>query len=88
MIVRMFAIFDSKAEAFLQPFFASTKAVALRNFASAVTQEDSTFHKHAEDYQLFEIALFDDHSGEVKGLEAKLALAYATEFLVNGKRVE
>lgn len=58
-IQKAFSIFDSKAEAYLQPFFAPTAGVALRNFEAAANDVNHDFNKYAGDYTLFEIGTFD-----------------------------
>lgn len=62
---RVFSIFDSKAEAFLQPFFATTKGVAIRQFSGAVNQDGHELNKFTLDYQLFELGEFDEHTGKL-----------------------
>lgn len=59
----LFTVYDSKAEGYLQPFFAMTEAVALRMFSTAVGDPDHDFHRHAEDYTLFCIGEFDQAEG-------------------------
>lgn len=65
MKVSIFSIYDSKAEAYLQPFFAPTVGIALRRFQAAAQDVTTDFHKFAGDYTLFQIGMFDDHNGEV-----------------------
>ena len=60
----MFSIYDSKAEAYVQPFFASNTKVAIRMFESAVHDEGSDFHRHAEDYTMFRIGVFSQATGD------------------------
>lgn len=63
MLLRCFAVWDVKAEAFMRPFFAVTAGSAIRGFSDAVNAPDSEIAKHPEDYTLFEVGTFDDHSG-------------------------
>lgn len=77
----VFAIFDSKAEAYMQPWFAPTKGVALRNFAQAANDTSSDFHRFAADYTLFEIGTWDQHTGDLVAHDAKLNLGTALEFV-------
>jgi len=59
----LFTVFDSKAEGYLQPFFAVTEAVALRMFMTAVEDPQHDFHRFAEDYTMFRIGEFDQAEG-------------------------
>ena len=55
--MNIYTIYDSKAEAYLTPFFTDTDATAVRIFTSAATDEQHHFHKYAEDYTLFAIGV-------------------------------
>lgn len=79
--MRIFEIYDSKAEAFLKPFFSMTRMTALRSFEQAVRDESSDFHKFASDYTLFEIGEWSEQDGDLVPLKAKVALGCAIEFL-------
>lgn len=65
MILKTFSIYDSKAEAFLSPFFSHTAGLALRNFEEAANTEGHAFKKHPGDYSLFELGEFDDVTGQI-----------------------
>lgn len=63
MKLRAYAVYDSKAEAYLRPFFAGTRGQAVRSFSDAINDPLHEMAKHAEDYTLFEIGAFDDEKG-------------------------
>jgi hypothetical protein len=79
MIHYMYAVRDSKAEAFLPPFILPRSSMAIRTFASCVNSADHQFAAYPEDYGLFRLANFDDETGlivaeptpvlEISGLE-------------------
>lgn len=58
----IFTIFDSKAQAYLQPFFSANAETAQREFTTAVNGEGQ-FNKFAEDYSMFQLGTFDQESG-------------------------
>lgn len=60
MKLKAFSIFDSKAEAYIQPFFHRATGEAIRAFETACSKPDHAFHIHAADYTLFEIGTFDE----------------------------
>ncbi|AXL15501.1 nonstructural protein [Microviridae sp.] len=68
--MKVFAVFDSAANAYLTPFFFDTVPLALRAFTSAVNDEGHQFHRHADDYTLFEIGMWDELTGELGTLSA------------------
>ena len=69
MIKQIFAIRDSKAEAFHQPFYAQTKGAAIRAISDYANEPNSPLGKHPEDYMLFHIGAYHEGSGEIRGLE-------------------
>ncbi len=81
MLFKIFSVFDSKAEAFLQPFFSVNRAVALRSFAQACQDSQSDFHRFAGDYTLFEIGEWSAADGILVQYEAKLNLGLASQYL-------
>ena len=60
MKMKIFGIYDSKAEAYLQPFFMKTKGEAIRGVTALVHDPNHNFNKHAADFTLFELGGFDD----------------------------
>jgi len=60
-----FSVFDRKVEAFLPIFFARSKGEALRSLGDAVSDPNHQFAKHASDYILYQVCIFDDQSGLV-----------------------
>jgi len=73
--MKVCAIYDAKAEAWLTPLFFQAVGQALRSFGDAVNQSDSEFGKHAEDYTLFLLGDFDSQSGLLQVQAAPVALA-------------
>lgn len=66
MILKVFAIYDKAAEAYMQPIFAQTPGLALRIFQNAVNDPNSVINKHPQDFWMDVVAEFDDKSGEFK----------------------
>ena len=81
MKLKIFSVFDSKAEAFLPPFFAGTKGQAIRSFSDAVQDSGHAFSKHCSDYTLFELGLFDDSDANIIMLPTPVSLGIAIEFI-------
>lgn len=68
MIVKVFAIHDVKAEAYMSPFFMPAVGLALRAFKDLVGDEKSQISKHPSDYTLYLVGEFDDGSGVLSGV--------------------
>lgn len=60
MIMEIFSVFDSKAAAFMKPFFAHNTAMAERAFSDEAATPGSPVAKHPEDYTLYHVGSFDD----------------------------
>lgn len=81
MLLNAFTVYDSKAEAYLPPFFLTTTALAIRSFETAANDQSHDFHKYAADYTLFKIGNYDDHTGKLESLEGFENLGSALTFV-------
>lgn len=63
MKLSIFSIFDSKADAYINPFFLPNQALAMRAFADCVNSESHQFGMNPHDYTLFLVGSFDSDSG-------------------------
>jgi len=68
MTLKVFAVRDMKAMAFLQPFFSPSIGSAMRAFGDAVNDKSCPFNKHPADYVLYEIGTYDDSTAEMVSL--------------------
>ena len=51
--MKIYTVYDSKAEAYLTPFFLKTDALAMREIETAVNTADHQFNKYPGDYTLY-----------------------------------
>lgn len=79
MILSIFSVLDTKTSAYMQPFFAVTPGAAIRSFSDALLDPDTMLAKHPEDFHLFQIGEFDDHTGAITGHEPQ-ALGNAAQY--------
>lgn len=79
-MLRIFSVYDSKAEAFIAPFYTTTVGLALRSFESAIRDEGHLFHIHAGDYTLFELGEFDETKGTFGIHKAAINLGLASTY--------
>lgn len=79
MKLQIFAIYDSKAMAYLPPFFLPNNKMAERSFGEAANSETHQFGKHPADYTLFHIGEFDDATATIISAETKIGLGTALE---------
>lgn len=85
MILKIFTVYDSKAEAFLPPFFQATKAMAQRVFETVANDPKHQFGAHPADYTLFEIGEFNDESAEIVPHKTPKNIGLAIEFVTTAK---
>lgn len=81
MRLKVFSVFDSKAAAYLPPFFQATAGMAARVFQDACHDEKHQFNRHAGDYTLFQIGEYDDETGKLVALDKFINLGMASEVL-------
>lgn len=79
-MLKVFCVFDSKAEAYLQPFFSTNRATAIRSFAQAAADPQTAFSQNGADYTLFEMGEWDPFKGTLVCYDAKVSLGTALEF--------
>jgi len=56
----IFTVYDSKAKAYLTPFFMHEDGMAERVFSDCINDTAHQFGKHPEDYTLFKIGSWSD----------------------------
>lgn len=65
MMVNVYSIKDTKAGAFLQPWFAANHAVAFRNCERSAKTPNTPFNEYPADFILVMIGHFDDDRGMI-----------------------
>lgn len=80
MLVKIFALYDCKAEAYLAPQYFPTKGIAIRAFTELSNDGESNVSKHAEDYTLFEVGEFDDSNCGFNIYSTPVSVGKAIEF--------
>lgn len=81
MLHKMFSIYDTKVEAYLQPIFLPTIAAAIRAVTDTVNDPNHHFNKHPEDYVLFDLGQFSDTDCTFQHHDAPKSLGVLIEFL-------
>lgn len=80
MKLKMFSIYDAKAEAYMRPFFAPTNAAAIRSITDAANDNTHPIGQHPEDYSLFVIAEFDESNAKLE-VTSPMILGVCHEFV-------
>ena len=88
MIHGVYTIYDSKAELYLQPFYCQAKGQAIRMFEDTCNDPEHQFYKHAEDFTLFQLGVYDDQNAEMQMLKTPCPIGKAIEFKKHGKPQE
>mgnify|MGYP000547887757 CR=1 FL=1 len=78
--MKAYSIYDSKAEAFNQPFFAEKDGLAIRIFTDHVNNPESIWGKYPHDFTLFHVGHFDSESGSLEPEKTPRNLGMAIEF--------
>ncbi len=80
MKLEIFCVFDSKAQAFLPPFFLPMIGQATRIFQNCANDKSHQFGANPADYTLFHMGEFDDDSGKLVPKATPENLGIAQEF--------
>lgn len=83
MKLKIISVYDSKAEAYGQPFYVKATGEAIRSFSDEAnsTDKNSAIGQHPEDYTLFELGTVDLFTGEFDTYEFKRALGCGIDFV-------
>ena len=76
--MKMFSIFDVKADVYQQLFVMHTRAQAIRAFSDLANDKFTDVGKHPEDFKLVCVGTFDVSTGEVVP-EPQENLGFASE---------
>lgn len=79
MRVKIFTVYDCKAEAYMDPFASQSAGTAIRMFERMCNDEKSVFCRNAEDFTLFECGEFDTQKGEIFPHKTAISLVRAIE---------
>jgi len=80
MISHMFAIYDTKAGYYKNPFMLRSKGEAIRGFTDLANDLNTEIGRHPEDFCLFVLGEFDSDKGEFKNRIAPESLGLALDY--------
>lgn len=80
MKLKVFSIFDEKAQVYSNPFFMPHVGQASRSFGDLVSDTSTQVCKHPEDFKLYQLAEYDDVSGHFDSLKVPLFICNASDF--------
>lgn len=80
-LLKMFTVYDSKAEAYLAPFCFKSKGEAIRAFTETVNDGKSTFSKYPADFTLFELGDYHEESAQFGLHPTPVSVGVALEFV-------
>lgn len=86
MIQKIYSIYDTKAQAFLPPFFMPNDDMAIRAVMDCLADPNHNFAAHPEDYGLVALGEFDDQLGDVSGGKIHLAELGQLSMAVKSKK--
>lgn len=78
---KIFAIYDSKAGAYLPPWTSTNAATAARRFEASLESKESDFARFPADYTLFQIGSWDEEFGVMEMDQAPTNLGTALSYI-------
>lgn len=81
MVLKIFAVYDSKAASYLLPFYASNLPVGQRHFARGVADPTMDIGQFPEDFSLWELGTFDTNTAVIVPLPQPVNHGLGTLYL-------
>lgn len=81
MLLQVFAVYDSKVEAYMSPFFMQSRGQAIRAFCDTAEDSNSQIGKHPADFTLFHLGEYDDSNASFSLASTPISLGVALELL-------
>lgn len=85
MIQNIFSVYDSKAEAYLPPFFLHTTGMAQRIFSDCANDPEHPWGKNPADYTLFKLGSFNDATAHITLEKSPHAICNGMEVRVENR---
>lgn len=76
----VFAVYDSKAEYYKNPFLMSSKGEAIRAFSDLANDLQTEVGKHPEDFTLFYLGTWDEITAKYSMSNTLISLGVALEY--------
>lgn len=87
-MLKLFSVYDSQTESFIQPFYSLTTASAIRSFTQAANDADHQFKQFGADFTLFELGEFDQSTAKFTLLPTPKSLGLALQFITPSRTDE
>lgn len=71
----MVAVYDKKIGLFDQPFTCRHVGDAIRDFDTVKKNQDTKFGKNPEDFEIYQIATYNEENGEITSIKPHLQLS-------------
>lgn len=84
MIMKVFSVYDSKAQMFNVPYFANTTPQAIRSFSDLANDPQTLVCKHPGDFVLYEIGEYDDSNAKMVNYSEHHHLGVASQYKQTG----
>jgi len=78
--MKIYTVYDSAVQAYDKPFALRNKGEALRSWQEVANDKNTTICKRPTEFTLFEIADWDDLTGQISLYETKMSLGLAADF--------
>lgn len=78
--MNIFTVYDTKAEAYLTPFYLKTKGLAVREITTCVNNPEHQFAKYPHDYVLFHLGTYDEDTATHHLNKAPMSMGVCVEY--------
>lgn len=77
---KIFSVFDKKVGAYKRPFISDNEVEATRGLQTAMRDPEIQISLFPEDFDLYEMGIFNDNSGLIEPIIPPLYICSAVEF--------
>lgn len=65
--MNLISVFDRAVQSFMPPFAVAHNGFAIRSFSDEIktSSETNALSKHPDDYELYQVGVFDDQTGAI-----------------------
>lgn len=78
---KVYTVYDSKAEVYMQPIYFRADGEATRAFKASIKSQGHQFANNPADYTLFRIAEYDDDKAQFMAYDAFVNLGNGAQFV-------
>lgn len=79
--MKVFTVYDSKAEGYMNPFYVKSRGEAIRSFTEIANDKSHQIGKYPADFTLFELGEWDENTSKFTLHSTPTSIGLALDFV-------